>query len=90
MGKREKKKNEVGGLIFFPDFSALSTRIVLKTGSNTISGNILIHMMLFFFKVNLGRTVDRFRGTWKSIPCENFEEYMKELGEPCLLAYHGQ
>ncbi|XP_068381581.1 fatty acid-binding protein 12-like [Eschrichtius robustus] len=23
--------------------------------------------------------VDRFQGTWKSIPCENFEEYMKEL-----------
>ena len=22
--------------------------------------------------------------------CENFEEYMKELGEPYLLAYHSQ
>ncbi|XP_057592480.1 fatty acid-binding protein 12 [Hippopotamus amphibius kiboko] len=24
--------------------------------------------------------VDLFQGTWKSISCENFEEYMKELG----------
>ncbi|XP_008046504.1 fatty acid-binding protein 12 [Carlito syrichta] len=24
--------------------------------------------------------VDRLEGTWKSISCENFEEYMKELG----------
>lgn len=37
-------------------------------------------MMLFFFKVNLGKIVDRFQGTWKSISCENFEEYMKRLG----------
>ncbi|XP_011370846.1 fatty acid-binding protein 12-like [Pteropus vampyrus] len=24
--------------------------------------------------------VDQFQGTWKSISCENFEDYMKELG----------
>ncbi|KAF0886322.1 FBP12 protein, partial [Crocuta crocuta] len=24
--------------------------------------------------------VDQLQGTWKSISCENFEEYMKELG----------
>lgn len=47
-------------------------------------------MMQFFLKVNLGRMVDLFQGTWKSISCENFEEYMKELGEPYLLAYHSQ
>ena len=33
--------------------------------------------MQFFLKVNLGRMVDLFQGTWKSISCENFEEYMK-------------
>lgn len=66
---------------FFPDFSALPTRIILKTGSRAISGDT-IYMMLFFFKVNLGKIVDQFQGTWKSISCENFEEYMKRLGEP--------
>ncbi|XP_007520227.1 fatty acid-binding protein 12 isoform X2 [Erinaceus europaeus] len=24
--------------------------------------------------------IDQFQGTWKSISCENFEDYMKELG----------
>uniref|UniRef100_A0A8C2SBN6 Lipocalin/cytosolic fatty-acid binding domain-containing protein n=1 Tax=Capra hircus TaxID=9925 RepID=A0A8C2SBN6_CAPHI len=37
-------------------------------------------MMQFFLKANLSRMVDLFQGTWKSISCENFEEYMKELG----------
>lgn len=79
-------------LNFSPDFSALSTRIVLRTVSNTLSGstNILIRIMLFFFKINVDRMVDQLQGTWKSISCENFEEYMKELGEPCLLVHHIQ
>uniref|UniRef100_M3XRT6 Fatty acid binding protein 12 n=2 Tax=Mustela putorius furo TaxID=9669 RepID=M3XRT6_MUSPF len=37
-------------------------------------------MSLFFFKINLDRMVDQLQGTWKSISCENFEKYMKELG----------
>uniref|UniRef100_A0A8C0T8K2 Fatty acid binding protein 12 n=4 Tax=Canis lupus TaxID=9612 RepID=A0A8C0T8K2_CANLF len=37
-------------------------------------------MILFFFKINLDRMVDQLQGKWKSISCENFEEYMKELG----------
>ncbi|XP_037359654.1 fatty acid-binding protein 12 isoform X2 [Talpa occidentalis] len=32
------------------------------------------------FQGNQFRMVDQLQGTWKSISCENFEEYMKELG----------
>lgn len=62
-------------------------RSVLKTGSNIISrnNNVLIYTVLFFLKIDLDRMVDQFQGTWKSISCENFEDYMKELGESRLL-----